>query len=104
MKALIAALLIASPALADDLVTIDFDNQSSRDVDAISVYPVSDTGEVIDDTIGTIIDPIAPGDIRRLELALVRCGKVWVRASFEGGEEVTGQTDLCRNQRLIVTD
>lgn len=104
MKALIAALMITSPALADDLVTIDFDNQSSRDVDAISVYPVSDTGEVIDDNIGTIIDPIAPGDIRRLDLALVRCGKVWARASFEGGEEVTGQTDLCRNQRLILTD
>lgn len=104
MKALIAALLIASPACADDLVTIDFDNQSSRVVEAISVYPVSDTGEVIDDNIGAIIDPIAPGDTRRLELALVRCGKVWARASFAGGEDVTGQTDLCRNQRLILTD
>jgi hypothetical protein len=104
LKALITALLIATPAFADELLTMDFDNQSSRVVEAVSVYPVNDAGEIVDDNIGSIVDPIAPGAIRRLDLALVRCGKVWARATFAGGEEVTAETDLCRNQRLILTD
>jgi hypothetical protein len=36
--------------------------------------------------------------------APVGCGKVWARARFDGGKEVTGQTDLCPTQRLILTD
>ena len=104
MKFALIALMLASPASAADLLTLDFDNQSSRVVEAVSVYPMTGAGEIVDDNIGAIVDPIAPGDSRRLELSLVACGKVWARVNMADGEEITGQTDLCRNQQLIITD
>lgn len=102
---LICALLLGTPAAADDLMTLTVKNTSSRVVDGFSVYPVSErTGQVIDDNIGAIVDPIRPGASHALRLSMFECGVVQMWARFADGEEVSGRTNLCRNRTILLHD
>lgn len=103
--ALLVALLCATPAMADDPLTLTIKNTSSRAVAGFSVYPVdTKTGLVVDDNMGGIVDPIAPGASHVLQLSLIKCDVVEMWARFADGEEVSGRTDLCRNRTILLHD
>lgn len=103
MKGLLPILLLAAaPVMADE--TITFENRSARVVEGISTYPVGADGRVVDDNIGAVVRPLAPGARVALGLALSRCGMIEAYVHFADGEEVRGRTDLCRNRTLIITD
>lgn len=97
--------LAALPARAEELpLVIYLENQSSRMLDQVAIFPVGDNGEVIDDVLMARHEPIAGNQTVALDTRLVRCGKISVWARFADGEEVSAITDLCRNNRLIVHD
>lgn len=97
---------LAQPVVAmADGVQLTILNTSARAVTGLSVYPVDATsGAVIDDNLGTVLDPIAAGSTGKLELALLECQVVFLRATFEDGEEVTGTTDLCQSRTIGLHD
>ena len=97
--------LAAPPAAADDLpLVVYLENHSARMLAEVVIFPVSDTGEVIDDVLMARHDPVASNQTVALDTGLVRCGPIRVWARFPDGEEVAATTDLCRNNRLIVSD
>ncbi|QYZ71362.1 hypothetical protein [Neotabrizicola shimadae] len=97
--------LAALPASAKDTpLVIYLENQASRMLVEVVIFPVADTGEVIDDVLMARHEPIAGNSTVALDTRLTRCGPIRVWARFADGEEVAATTDLCRNNRLIVTD
>lgn len=102
MKLAFAFLLLATPAVAFDFQSIEFRNTSAQKVSIMGVYPVH-KGKVIDDNLGSAFE-IGAGKTVTVELASTVCTRVEIGARFEDGEEVWGQTDLCRNRVIILHD
>ncbi len=101
----LALALVPPPAAAmDPPLVIYLENRASRMLVEVVIFPVADTGEVIDDVLMARHEPIAGNSTVALDTRLVRCGPIRVWARFADGEEVAATTDLCRNNRLIVTD
>lgn len=103
---LIAALLPA-PAFADDPITMQFRNDSSRAANISGVYEIRN-GVAIDENLGSS-DPFQPGETINLELTIDGCMTVeisgWLGVYPETDrEEIYGKTDLCKNRLMILHD
>ena len=103
--ALSLSLAPAAPAGAEERIVLSITNSSARAVTGFSVFAMDQkTGQIIDDNLGAVIDPIPAGASHDLRISLFRCEKVHLWARFSDGEEVSGQTDLCRNRKIILHD
>lgn len=103
------AILVATPVLADDLVTMTIVNRGTDTVSGINSFPIGDDGEVIDDNIGGLYDDVPPGSQASFELSLYDCAPVrfYVRlASFAATEtdDLTINVDTCTDRTIVVTD
>ena len=97
--------LTALPALAqENPLVLYLENRSDRMIEQVAIFGVNAAGEVVDDVLMARHDPIASNETVALDTRLVRCGPIRVWARLAGGEELAATTDLCRNNRLIVSD
>lgn len=83
-------------------VQIEVENQTAQVLTAFSVYPLRNTGEIVDDNLGGAYDPLAPGAQVRQEISLLACGKVMVIASLADGAESRVTADLCQSPRVVI--
>ena len=79
-------------------------NDANRMIEQLAIFPVSDSGEVIDDVLLARHDPIAAHQTVALDVGLTKCGKISVWSRFPDGEEISGIVDLCNGNRLIAHD
>lgn len=98
MRALALVALLASPAMAQDQLVIEFRNQSKRPANISGVFERRADGTSIDDNLGSS-DIFAPGQTIRVPVGLTHCTTVEVYAWLgpiegETREEIRGETDL----------
>jgi len=92
-------MLLATPALAKGPVLI-LSNETRSVFDSLTVYPLTQQGEPVEDVVGGYTNPIGPSDIVELPLSLERCGKVMVRLTTTKGRESRVTMDLCKGNLL----
>jgi len=89
---LAAALAAAGPAFANES-RLELVNRSSQTVDQLIVFHVRADGSIIDDVIGGLYDPVAPG--RTAELVLpVPCGPISAYVRLASAAELSTRLDL----------
>jgi hypothetical protein len=108
MRALVLLAFLASPALAEEPLTMEFRNQSSRPAIISGIFELRPDGTSIDDNLGSS-DVFGPGETITVQTALIRCTTVEIFAwlgplAAEDREEIRGETDLCQNRVMILHD
>lgn len=88
-------------ALAVDTM-VEVVNNSSQAVEQMVVFHVDDDGSIIDDVIGGIFEPIAPGASARSGPVPCQASSIYVKLA--DGEELSAQLDTCTDNRLVVSD
>lgn len=99
---LVSALLFAAPALAGG-TTVRLVNESSRTVDQMVLFHVAPDGTIIDDVIGGIFDPVAPGRSAEVHLN-APCQPTSVYVRLGGGRELSAVLDTCADRTVTVRD
>lgn len=110
MKTLVAFMMMASAAGAEDLQTLTFTNHTDLAVSTFTVFEERPDGSIIDDNLGAWITEIPPGDSATIDLALTECRTVRVFVTFTvgaaipGGENFDTGVDLCADPTLILAN
>ncbi len=99
---LAAALAAAGPALANES-RLELVNRSSQTVDQLMVFHVRADGSIIDDVIGGLYDPVAPGATAALVLP-VPCGPIAAYMRLASTAELDTRLDTCRERQLVLRD
>ena len=90
------------PALASQS-RVELVNRSSVAVAQLVVFHVRADGSIIDDVVGGLYDPIAPG--RSAELVLnVPCGPISAYVRLANETELSARLDTCRDRQIVVRD
>jgi hypothetical protein len=96
------AFALAAPALANQS-RLELVNRSSQTVAQLVVFHVRADGSIIDDVIGGLYDPVAPG--RSAELVLpVPCGPISAYVRLANDAELSARLDTCKDPQLVVRD
>ena len=96
-------LAVATPAFA---VTMTVDNRSSSTVTSVNSFPVGADGEAVEDNVGGLYEPVAPGASATFEVTS-DCGRTLflVNISAEAAEgELRVEIDTCADQAIRVHD
>ncbi len=97
----VAAVLVAAPAMADDLV-FQFNNNSSYAIVELYASP-ADVGDWEEDILGREI--LDAGEAARVTIRDGRRTCEYdLKIVFEDGDEVTDTTDLCETENYTVND
>src|SRR5690606_8726228 len=91
----------AAPAVAG--VGIEVVNDSSQVIEQVVGFHLDADGAVIDDVVGGIFEPLAPGSRITAELGgPCQMSSIWVRLA--NGQELTAKLDTCKDRTLVVSD
>ena len=105
LAAFAAALLLATPALAETVVTIE--NRGTHVLTAINSFPLDDDGEPIEDNIGGLVeDEVPPGAKGTLPL-LGYCGNVLLflrLADTVDGDDLEFRVNTCKSKYFVLSD
>lgn len=99
--------LAQTAATADEALTMEFRNLSSRAASISGIYEMRD-GVSIDDNLGST-GRFAAGSTMTVTLGIPECTTVeiyaWLYPIGAGeAEEVRGETDLCKNRVMVLHD
>lgn len=101
---LTAALLAATPALADVRMTLE--NRGTVVVTAINSFPVDENGEGVEDNLGGLaVDEVAPGEKSKFDLS-GSCGltRFFVRLADQTGDDLELDVNTCKSRTIVVSD
>lgn len=105
LAAFVAALLLATPALAETVVTIE--NRGTRVMTAINSFPLDEDGEPVEDNLGGLVeDEVPPGAKGTLPLS-GDCGKVILFLRFADtidGNDLEFRVDTCASKYFVLSD
>ena len=104
--ALLAAFLLATPALAQTTITIV--NHGTQVLVAVNSFPVGADGDVVDDNIGSLQeDEVGPGATGTIRLS-GDCGLVEMYFRYagqaEGDDDQVFRVDTCQAHRFVLRD
>jgi hypothetical protein len=100
---LAAALLLATPALAEPIV-LTIQNDSSHVVTRLNIFAVGKDGEPIEDNIGAIMEDVAARSTGTLELDISSCQTIYLAVMLDEKEDLSTFIDTCRGATLVVRD
>jgi len=103
--ALLASLLLwsaAAPAWAQDFI-IRLANEGSRTVSSLSLFPLDEDGDFIEDNLGGIGEDIPPGGRAHTAIAS-DCGPMLAVVAFADATELRLNFDSCKTRTLLVRD
>lgn len=95
-------LLLAGPASAEGL-TIQLVNDGRQSVSSLSLFPVDQDGDFIEDNLGGTQEDIPAGGKARVVLG-ADCGPMLAVVTRADGSELRLNFDACSNRTLVVRD
>lgn len=102
LAVLLAFASLATPALADDYA-IKIENNASQAVSSVTVYPVNEAGEPVEDVLGSLFEPIAAGTSGDMPVYGL-CGQVLIRVLMADEDELRATIDSCSQRTIVVSD
>ncbi len=100
-----ALLLLATPALADTVVTIE--NRGTHVLTAINSFPLDADGEPVEDNLGGLEEDEVPPRTRGTLPLSGDCGKVilFLRLADQGGaDDLEFRVDTCASKHFVLSD
>ena len=94
--------MLAAPAHAEGL-TLRLINGSSQVVTALSMFPLDDDGEAVEDNLGGFYDNVAPGAEALAEIGAA-CGPMLAVVMLQDGLDLRVKLDTCADTTLQLSD